>query len=163
MEETVTASNRRINGYVRKHGGALAQDLNISEIDVLVLFYLFDNKIYGPKPAHSAYETCRSLQANQVANNIAGINGFAKKISAKQVNESLKTLMAMGFIKLTAAKGRRKGRPAKQMYELKSIPEIMRLIERKIEEKKRSLLGVFTELSDVEEARGMIKQEDGGE
>jgi predicted transcriptional regulator len=159
MEETVTASNRRINDHVRKHSGTLAQHLGISEVDVQVLFYLFDNKVYGPKPAHSAYETCRSLQSNQLANNIAGINGNSKKISAKSVNESLKTLMAMGIVKVIKLKGKGRGRPAKELYELKSIQEVIRIIEGKIEEKRRFLLGVFGDLSNEEETISMMKQE----
>ncbi|MEW6605640.1 MAG: hypothetical protein AB1351_13265 [Thermoproteota archaeon] len=163
METTVTASNRRINGFVRKHLGALMQDLGISEIDVQVFFYLFDNRVYGPAPAHSSHDTYKALHANQVANGIGGVTskGSARRISEKNIDKSIRNLIAMGLVKVVHEKSKKRGRHAKELFELRSIHEIMQIVQSKIDERKKSLMIVFTDLADIEEARALGKEDKG--
>ena len=57
------------------------------------------------------------------------------------------------------ASGKRKrkasGRPARYLYTLKSSQEIMKLLERRMREKKRIIFEVFASLSEIEEAAGL--------
>ena len=156
MDPTITASSRRIDEFVRRYSGRLITDLDMSDLDVKVFFYLFDNKVYGPKPAHSAYETFKSLQSNRAANGMAKVfDGAGKKISPKKVTESLGNLVTMGFAKVISDGSKKRGRPAKGLYELKSMHEVTRLIDNKIEERRGSIHGVLDELWQVEEQPGV--------
>lgn len=156
MESTVTASDRRINDFVRKYMGTLTLDLRITELEAHVFAYLYDNRIYGATKAHSAHDTFKALQSIQAANSIgSSFNGKGHKITEKKVAQALRNLVAMEFVKIVPADKGKRGRPANSLYELKSSMELNRLIISKIEERRNSLLKTFNELSEAEEQKGM--------
>lgn len=156
MDSTVTASDRRVNEFVRKYAGTFTLDLGITELEVHVLAYLYDNRVYGATKAHSSYDTFKALQSIQAANSVgSSFNGRGKKITEKKVAQSLRNLVAMEFVKIVPVGKKGKGRPPKLLYELKSSMELNRLIISRIEERRNSLLKVFNELSDAEEQKGM--------
>ena len=137
-----------------RYASTLMQTLHMNDVVWLVFFYLFERKVYAKKPAHSAYDVCRSLNAIlQASPPLSG----PRHLSDKSVNEALETLAIKGLVLKTEAKDRKKGsklmgRPPKYVYEAESIANIVARVKKEFQDKMERALHTLEPLQDAEEA-----------
>jgi len=127
----------------------------------LVFFYLFERKVYAGKPAHSAYDVCRSL--NVILQSSPPLMGGSMRLSDKSVSVALQTLVAKGFITKRETKGMKRGkstgRPPKCVYELESMANIVARVKKEFQNKEERALHILYALQDAEEAAGSEMEE----
>lgn len=144
---------KSIDFFIR-YSGALKHSLMDDDSVWRVFFYLFEQKICFDKPAHCAYDICKSL--NVVLKADPPLCG-PKRLTEKCVSEALETLFSMKFVikTKTSEHGGKKikasGRPPKFLYESESIAVIIPLIKEKFQCKMQQAIDVFQPLQDMEE------------
>lgn len=147
----------------------MAQEIGFDNVMIQVFFYLFERKIYGKITSHSAYEVYKCIKTDKY--NFLPLFQNNKNISEKNVSDALRNLEMTNFVKTVDTNTKQKyrkrgelktvGRPAKKLFQLNDVNDIMKLIENKLEEKRRNLIGVFSELGDLEEATSIHTLEGG--
>jgi len=114
-----------------------------------VFFYLWEDQVYKKGDGSSSHEVFKGVRALHLSRLL--VSGHVVP-TEKNVDQALSDLCTIGMInKLKPGKKRRsEGRPPKAIYAVKSAPEIMRLLGRKLEAKKQTLFDVFGQLEDFE-------------
>ena len=152
---TVSTAAVRLSELVKRYSSTIAEELGISYQASKILFYLFEQRVHQNNPDHSAYDIYKGLLSQSKSR----LALFAKsdQITEKNVEKAIGDLFACDLIKRSSGKRKHKasGRPARYLYALKSSQEIMKLLERRMREKKRIMFEIFASLSEIEEAAGL--------
>ena len=137
---------------MKRYSGTLSEELGINTLAVKVLFYLFEQKVYRENPEHSKYDIYNGISAQAKA--LLPLYSKSSKITEKNVEKALADLVALGYIDVQSprVKGKRAGRPAKQLYALKNSDEIRRLVAQRMKEKREQVMEIFAQLYEIEEA-----------
>jgi len=152
---TVSTAAVRLTELVKRYSSTIAEELGISYQASKILFYLFEQRVHQSNPDHSAYDIYKGLLAQ--AKSRLALFPKGEQITEKNVEKAIGDLFACDLVKRSSGKRKRKasGRPARYLYTLKSSQEIMKLLERRMREKKRIIFEVFASLSEIEEAAGL--------
>jgi hypothetical protein len=153
-------SYRRLNSLVQRYGGVLADELGLDLIAVQAFFCLFERSVFGQDHTHSSYDLYKSLRA--YASSKLQLSKKQKAVTPKNVTEALANLESLRLVSSTGQSRTnrrsvdlRGGRPPSRLFQANPTADIITTLEALIEDKRRSLVGVFTELADLQEQKSI--------
>lgn len=152
---TLSAAAVRLTELVKRYSSTIAEELGISYQASKILFYLFEQRVYQNSPDHSAYDIYKGLLSQ--AKSRLPLFPKGEQITEKNVEKAIGDLFACDLVRRSSGKRKRKvsGRPAKYLYALKNSQDAMKVIERRMRDKKKNIFEVFVSLSEIEEAAGL--------
>ena len=154
----MSTSAVRLSDLVKRYSSIITEELGIDYLASKILFYLFEQRVHQNNPEHSAYDIYKGMRSQ--GKSLLALFGKAENITEKSVEKAIRDLLAMDFLRARPGTKKRKvsGRPAKYLYTLRNSREIMRLIEKRMRQKKQLVFEVFANLSEIEEAAGLTTQ-----